>query len=106
MAVGMTDYLVFISLAFQPLNTLPVSRDFSLVFLKLLLLLVIGDFVTLQLVSHQGAGAEAEGSADCCSGARMANSGANKPACRGAAQCSNPGSFFPCGQRATGTASD
>jgi hypothetical protein len=100
-AVGVTDYLVFISLAFQALNTLPVSSDFSLISLNLLLLLGIGDLMTLQLVSHQRARAETKGSADCCSRTRMANSGADKPSRCGAAERSDPSALFACGQRAT-----
>src|SRR5687768_5827009 len=100
----MMGYLIFISLAFQSLNSLPVSGDFSLVSLNLLLLLVIGDLLTLQLVSHQRAGAQAEGSADCCSGTRMANSGADDPPCRGAAKRSDSSPLFTCGQGATCTA--
>ena len=72
------------SLAFQPLNSLPVSIDFRLISLDLLLLLVISDLLPLQLVSHQRARAETEGSADCCSGPWMSNSGADKSTCRGA----------------------
>jgi hypothetical protein len=104
MDIGIVAYLIFISLTFQPLNSLAVSNDFSLISLNLLLLLVIGVLLTLQLVSHQRAGAETEGSADCCSGTRMANSGADDPPCRGAAKRSDSSPLFTCGQRATGTA--
>jgi hypothetical protein len=100
----MIGYLVLISLAFHPLNSLPVSSDLSLISLNLLLLLIIGDLLTLQLVSHQRAGAETEGTTDCCSGTWMPNSGADKAACRGTAQCSDPSPLFTCGQGATGTA--
>jgi hypothetical protein len=104
LAVGMIGSLILVSLAFQPLDSLTVPSDFSLISLNLLLLLVIGDLLALQLVSHQRAGAEAEGSADCCSGTWMAHSGADKPACCGTAQRSDTSPFFACGQRATGTA--
>jgi hypothetical protein len=100
----MIGCLVLISLAFEPLDSLPVPSDFSLISLNLLLLLVIGDLLTLQLVSHQRAGAETEGSADCCSSTWMAHGGADKPACRGTAQRSDTSPFFTCGQRATSTA--
>lgn len=50
--------LVLIALTLQTLNALAIAIDFGLISLNLLLLLVIGDLVALQLVSHQRAGAK------------------------------------------------
>jgi hypothetical protein len=53
----MIGWLILIPLTFKALDSLPVSSDFSLISLNLLLLLIIGDLLTLQLVSHQRTGA-------------------------------------------------
>jgi hypothetical protein len=50
--------LILIALTLQTLNALAIAIDFGLISLNLLLLLVIGDLVALQLVSHQRAGAK------------------------------------------------
>ena len=45
--------LIFTALALQPLNILLVAVDLGLIAIDLLLLLVVGDLMTLQLVANQ-----------------------------------------------------
>ena len=48
-------YLIFTALTLQPLNLLAVAFSLVLVAIDLLLLLVVGDLMTLQLVAYQRA---------------------------------------------------
>jgi hypothetical protein len=67
---------VFSLLPLQPLDILAGTVDFSLIAVNLLLLLVIGDFVTLQLIADQCSRAQTETTADSSSSPRVTNGGA------------------------------
>lgn len=54
---GVTE-LVFVALALQLLDGLALTVELGLVRLNLLLLLLVGDFMPLQLVAHQSTCAE------------------------------------------------
>ena len=51
------SWLILVALALHALDVLAITIDLGLVAVNLLLLLVIGDFMTLQLIADQRAGA-------------------------------------------------
>ena len=93
---------VFSLLSLQPLDVLAGTVDLSLIAVNLLLLLVIGDFVTLQLIADQCSRAETETASDSRSSSRITDGGADTATRRRATEGAYAGAFLACGQRSTG----
>ena len=98
--------LILFLLRLQPFDVLAASVDLVLVTLNLLLLAVVGVFLSLQLVADQCAGAESEAAADCRARSRMPHRRADESASRRPAEDADAGAFFSCTQRTARAARD
>jgi hypothetical protein len=79
---------------------MPVAHNFPLVRLNLLLLLLIVDFLPLELIADQSAGTQTKTSANGSASAGMTN----KRSSSCAAQRTDPCALFPGGKGAAGAA--
>lgn len=77
---GTAARLVFALLAPYPLDLLAIAVYLILIALNLLLLTVVGVFVTLQLIADQRPGPETKSAADGCAGSWMPDCRADEPA--------------------------
>jgi hypothetical protein len=69
--------------------------------LYLLVLLLLPDLLTLELITDQGACAEPESTTNRGPDSGMANSRTNQAASGSSSKCPYAGSFFPCRERAS-----
>src|SRR5581483_4070281 len=88
--------------ALQALDVLAIAVDFGLVAVDLLLLLIVGDLVSLQLIADQSARAQAERAADRRARARMTHRRADNAARRRAAQRADARALLARRQRSPG----
>jgi hypothetical protein len=83
----------------------PILFDDPLILLNLLLVvLILGFFLSLHVISDERSRPESDSSPNCGAQSRTARCGTDEPAGGGASDGADPSAFFPCGQGTAGTA--